>query len=217
MKELSYGQYIQGQIQTWPTEAPLTTKAMAGGLADRFGIRIENAQKITNVNLKRFADKGELVRVQKGIYSKVKDTPFGKLVPDADDVLTAVLLRDGGKVIGYIAGPTLLNALGLCSWLPAERHIATNLYRRRLPKGAHICLHKPFALVDSHNAPYLRALEVFSAMENYPVDAEKPEEILSEALMKDGIDNEKLIWYARNLFGQKLLLKTIDVTLRGVV
>ncbi|MDR1764485.1 MAG: type IV toxin-antitoxin system AbiEi family antitoxin domain-containing protein, partial [Lachnospiraceae bacterium] len=195
----------------------LTTTAIAGKLAGRFGIGIAAARKITNVNLKRLADKGELVRVQKGIYSRAKDTPFGKLTPDEDDVLTAVLLREGGKAIGYIAGPSLLNALGLCSWLPGERHIATNLYRHRLPKGTHICLHKPADFVDEQNAPYLRALEIFSAMEKYPVDAEKPEDILREALKKDGIDNEKLIWYARCHFGQKLLRKTIDVALRGVV
>jgi len=211
-----YGTYIQEQIQGWSADAPVTTALVAAALAGTFGMDMENAKKITNVNLKRLADKGELTRIQKGVYGKVKLTPFGKLTPNADEVIAGLLLRDGEKIIGYIAGPTLLNAIGLCSWMPRERHITTNNYRRRVPAEAPIRVYKPVVAVNNENAPYLQVMEAITAMEEYPVDAEKPIEVLRGMLHNGHINNERLIWYARNHYGQQTLLRTIDIALGGI-
>jgi len=210
-----YGKHIQNQIHDWPASEPITTAGVAAALAEAFEIDMENAKKVTNVNMKRLADKGELLRIQKGVYGKVKETPFGKLTPSADEMIAGLLLRDGENVIGYIAGPTLLNAIGLCSWMPRERHIATNHYRRQLPTDATIRVYKPIDTVNADNVPYLQAIEAFTAMEQYPVDAEKPNEILRMMLNRSRIDNAKLILYARKHCAYKILLKTIDVALGG--
>jgi len=215
MNTQTYGKYIAETILNWPADEPVISTTVSAALADTFGIDIENAKKTTNVNMKRLADKGELVRIQKGIYGKVKDTPFGKLTPNTDDMITGFYLRDGENTIGYIAGPTLLNAIGLCTWMPKERHIATNHYRRLLPAGTRIRVHKPVTEVNNKNVLYLQALEMFTAMDQYPIDAENPEEILRFVLRRNSLSNEKLIWYARNHCGQKALLKTIDVVLGG--
>jgi predicted transcriptional regulator of viral defense system len=216
MNTQNYGQYITEYIQGLPVNEPITTAVVADVLAGNFGMDIENAKKITNVNMKRLADKGELTRVQKGVYGKVKITPFGKLTPNADEMITGVLLREGDNTIGYITGPTLLNAVGLCSWIPKERHIATNHYRRQIPANAKIRAHKPVATVNNENALYLQMLEMFTAIEQYSIDVEKPDEVLRVVLQRNNIDNEKLILYARKHYGQKVLLKTIDVALGGI-
>ena len=156
------------------------------------------------------------MRIQKGVYGKVKETPFGKLAPRPDEVMTGILLSDGENIIGYIAGPTLLNTIGLCSWMPGERHIATNRYRNRLPDGVHIRVYKPILPVNDENVLYLQALEAFIAMEQYPVDTVRPEEVLRDMLRVNNIDNERLIWYARRHCRQKTLLKVIDVALGGI-
>ena len=209
------GKHIQNQIHSWPTNEPITTKAVAAALANAFGIDLQNAKKITNVALKRLADRGELARVQKGVYGRVKETPFGKLKPSIDEMVAGLLMRDGEKIIGYITGPTLLNALGLCSWVPKERHITTNNYRRQIPAGNSICIHKPAVYVDNDNYPYLQTIEAFMAMEQYPVDAEKPGHILRGVLREKQISNERLILYARRHYGQKTLAKTIDIAIGG--
>ena len=215
MRTQRYGQYIAEHIQTLPASEPVATAAVADAVAAAFGMDIENAKKITNVNMKRLADKGDLTRVQRGVYGKVKTTPFGKLAPNTDEMITGILLRDGNSTIGYIAGPTLLNAVGLCSWMPKERHIATNHHRRQIPASTNIRVHKPVTPVNDENAPYLQALEMFAAIEQYPIDAEKPDEILRAVLLRSHIDNEKLILYARRHCGHKVLLKAIDVALGG--
>ena len=217
MEIQGYGQHVQEQIQNWPAKKPITTMEVAASLADAFGIGIENAKKITNVNMKRLVDKGKLARVQKGVYGKVRETPFGRLKPRPDEIMTGFLLRDGENIIGYITGPTLLNALGLCSLIPAERHIATNRYRHQLPEDTRIRVYKPLLTVNDENVSYLKALEAFMAMEQYHVDTEKPDEVLRTMLRDGNIDKEKLIWYARCHCGQKTLLKTIDVALGGNV
>ena len=215
METQGYGQYIQDQINIWPLGKPVTTTEIAVGLTGTFDIGLENAKKITNVNMKRLTDKGELVRVQRGVYGRVKETSFGRITPRPDDMLTGILLRNGESIIGYIAGPTLLNRIGLCSWIPAERHIATNRYRCRLPENIHIRVYKPIIPVDDENVHYLQALEAFMAMEQYPVDTDNPENVLRDMLRENNMDNERLIWYARCHCKQKILLKAIDIAIGG--
>jgi len=210
-----YGRYIAEYVQDLPVGEPIITAAVADALAGAYCMGKENAKKITNVNMKRLTDRGELTRVQKGIYGKVKVTPFGKLVPSADEMITRVLLREGGNAIGYITGPTLLNAVGLCSWMPKERHIATNHYRHQIPAGVKIRVHKPIAPVNDENVLYLQAIEMLTAIGEYPVDAEKPDEILCVVLRRNGINKEKLILYARH-YGHKVLNKAIDIALGGI-
>ena len=215
MNTQTYGKYISDKIQNWPIGEPVTTAVVTDALAVNFGMDIKNAKKITNVNMKRLADKGKLSRIKKGLYGKVKETPFGKLIPNADEMITKFFLRDGNNAIGYITGPTLLNAIGLCSLIPKERHIATNHYRRQLPESTKIRVHKPIAPVNNENVQYFQAIEIFTAIEHYPIDAENPDIILRSLLKKNNINNEKLILYARKHCGQKALLMTIDVALGG--
>ena len=216
MNTQKYGQYIAEQIQGWPIGEPVTTTVVADALVDAFGMDLVNAKKITNVNMKRLADKGELTRVQKGVYGRVKTTPFGKLKPSVEEMVTRVLLREGSTTIGYITGPSLLNSIGLSSWMPKECHIATNHYRRQIPTGSKIRVYKPVVAISDENALYLQTLEMLEAVEQYPIDAENPDEILRVVLQRNRLDNEKLILYARRHYGLKVLLKTIDIALGGV-
>jgi len=216
MKIQGYGMHIKTLLQDLPYGEPITNAAIAAALAGAFNIDIEKAKKITNVNMKRLVDKGELARVQKSVYSKVKLTPFGRLTPGAYEIIAGLLLRDGDNTIGYITGPTLLNSLGLCSWMPKERHIATNNYRRRIPSNAPIRIHKPIITVNDENASYLQVIEAIAAIEQYPIDAERPDEILRGMLREGHINNERLIWYARKHCRQRILLKTIDIALGGI-
>ena len=216
MNTQTYGKYIIEKIQNSLVGEPVTTAVVADALAVNFGMDIENAKKITNVNMKRLADRGKLVRIKKGVYGKVKETPFGRLIPSTDEMITSFFLREGNSAIGYITGPTLLNAIGLCSWIPKERHIATNRYRHQFPLGTKIRVYKPVATVNNENVRYFQAIEMFTAMEQYPIDTENPAIILRGLLQKNNINNERLILYARKHCGQKALLRTIDVALGGI-
>ena len=216
MATYGYGKYITEHIQGLPVSEPITTMFVADTLAAAFGIDIKNAKKVTNVNMKRLTNRGDLVHIKKGVYGKIKNTPFGKLKPNADDIISKVLLHDGNNTIGYIAGPTLLNAVGLCSWMPKERHIVTNRYRSKIPANTKIRMHKPIVTINDKNAIYFQTLEMFSAVEQYPIDAENPDEILRVSILRSHIDKDKLVLYALKYCRKKVLFKTMDVVLGGI-
>ena len=215
MNTPGYGKFIDNLIKQWPIEKPILTSNMAERMADAFRIDLTDAKKITNVNLKRIADRGALRRIQKGVYGKIAETPFGMLAPTDEELLPELLLWEDGKAIGYDAGPSLLNMIGLCTLMPKYRTIATNQYRRKIPARAPINVRKPITTVTQENAPYLRALEAISVMDDYPVDAENPEDMLRGMFRRNGLSNERLIWYARRHCDNQMLVRTIDIALGG--
>ncbi|MDR2519720.1 MAG: hypothetical protein LBC69_01505 [Eubacteriaceae bacterium] len=216
MGDLGYARHIRELMRSWPAGKPITSADAAASLACAFGIGLESAKKIANVNMKRLADRGDLARIQKSVYGIAAETPFGKIAPRPEEVVAGILLRDGDKPVGHLAGPSLLNALGLSSQMPADLHIATNLYRRRLPKGARIRASRPILEIDSGNVAYLQVLEAFAALERCPIDAGQPEAILCGMLQAAHISNEKLVLLARQHCSQKTLLKVIDIALGGM-
>jgi len=215
MNVQGYGKHIRKQIREWPVDKPITTDAVAAEIAGVFHIDIVSAKKITNVNMKRLSDKGELVRVQKGIYGNTEDTPSGKTSKSAEEIMIPLLLRGDDGAIGHLTGPTLLNAIGMCTRIPEEYHIATNGFRRRITENVRICLYRPAIPVNDENVQYLQAIEAITASEKHPIDADDPDDILRKMLRNNNINNEKLIWYARKHYNHKTLLRTIDVALGG--
>ena len=47
----------------------------------------DKAKTVTDVKLKRLADQGDLKRLQKGVYCHVKQTIFGPVAPDIDQIV----------------------------------------------------------------------------------------------------------------------------------
>jgi hypothetical protein len=216
MDKKGYGEYIGELIRSHAVNKPITTELVAANLAASFGINIKSAKKITNVNLKRLTDKGELLRIRRGLYGKTQQTIFGKLPPNADELMTDYLLHDGEGVIGYITGATLLNAIGMSTMIPRKCHIATNRYALDLPDNMLINISKPVIEVTFDNAPYLQTLDAIDAMNCYPVDADSPESLLHDIIIRKNLSNERLIWYARHYYGTKTLQKTIDIALGDI-
>lgn len=60
-------------------------------------------------NLKELVDKGELKKLQNGLYLRPKKTPFGEALPDEDELLEKFL--DDDHFVVY--GPSMFNSLGL--------------------------------------------------------------------------------------------------------
>jgi predicted transcriptional regulator of viral defense system len=98
-------------------------------MAREYAIPVHKAKPITNVTLKRLADRGVIERFQKGVYYRVKQTVFGKARPSEDILEAQLLTRRGNEIIGYETGFSLMNKLGLTTLVPKKREIATNAYR----------------------------------------------------------------------------------------
>lgn len=75
--------------------------------------------------LSRLVQKGQLQRLEKGLYYKPKKTAFGNIRPTAGEILSKVLAKSNG----YITGTAAYNQLGLTTQNPGVIVIATKGYR----------------------------------------------------------------------------------------
>ncbi len=198
-------------IQGIPYGTPIQTEDIAQTLASRFSISYDKARGAANVKLKRMADRGEISRIQKGIYCHVKQTPFGPVTPDIDTLLIKKLTLYHGERIGYNSGASLLNQWGLASLLPRRTEITTNRWESLLPSGSCLLLKRPPEQVTEDNWRYLQFIDAIEGFAGAFVDAEKPEVLLQKQAEKLGLDILKLIFIARRIASAKTVLRIVDM------
>ena len=211
MNNIGYAEYLIDFVVATTFGEPLFTDDIAFGLARKFGIDINKAKKTVNVYLKRFADRGILTRIRRGVYGKNKTSVFGLIAPDNTQMLTNFFIRDGENEIGYLAGPALLNTLGISTLIPAKRTIATNRYRYKINPNGAIETKRPITEVTNANAKYLQAIEAVKAMKIFPFDAEDPAAVLHKAFQDMGIDVAELLRYANEYCNEKELREIIKI------
>jgi hypothetical protein len=67
--------------------------------------------------LERLVEAGEISRVSRGVYARLKQHPmFGELLPAAEDIAKAIAKKDKARIIP--TGVLALNALGLSTQVP---------------------------------------------------------------------------------------------------
>ncbi|MEI7962132.1 MAG: hypothetical protein WCI04_07390, partial [archaeon] len=113
MDHVGYGQYIANNIISLPYGVPIYTEDLANDLAKQFHIDIGQAKGLVNVNINRIAQNVDLERFQKGIYFKIKETPFGKTKLNPAYIVQNAYLRKNEETIGYETGATFMNQIGL--------------------------------------------------------------------------------------------------------
>ena len=114
-KTMRYAEYLNNYIKNTAYGEPIFTDEIADDFAKKYVIDIKKAKKTINVYLKRFTDRGILTRIRRGVYGKNKKSVFGKITPDKTKMLNDFFIENGKEKIGYLAGPALLNFLGISS------------------------------------------------------------------------------------------------------
>jgi len=211
MEQIGYGEHIVNTVRNMPYESVIQTENIAERLAEKFALPYDQAKTLTNVKLKRMADKGEIERLKKGVYCHVKQTVFGKVTPNIDEVVIKTLTVQNDTKIGYESGAFLFNKLGLTTLISRDIEITTNRYGVKLPEGCHIKLRKPSAVVTNENWKYLQFIDMVSQLPNAHTDAEKPEKLLVQYAKKQQLDGLTLIFTARRHYSPKIVLPLIDL------
>jgi len=209
MKQLKYGEFIVDAVQNLPFGSAIRTEDIAEQLAERFTLPYDQAMKLTNVKLKRMADRGEIERFQKGMYFHVKETVFGKVTPDIDQMVMETLMEQHGAKIGYESGASLFNRLGQTAMIPRDIEITTNRYRTKLPERCHIKVRRPPTVITDQNWKYLQLIDAVSALPNAYIDADHPEQLLAAHIKKRQLDGLTLILTARRYYPQKVVLRVL--------
>lgn len=211
MVRRGYGAKIAEIVKAIPYEDPIQTENVAQQLAKRFAMPYDKAKTVTNVKLKRLADQGDLKRLQKGVYCHVKQTIFGPVAPDIDQIVARNMTLRNGMRIGYESGAALFNQLGLSTMLPRKVEITTNQYKATLPDGCRIKLGKPIAAVTDRNWRYLQFIDVVELLPDAHIDAEAPELLLAAFMKEQGLDPLTLIFTARKHYSSKTVLRLTDL------
>lgn len=211
MARRGYGAEIAEIVKAIPYEDPIQTEDVAQQLAKRFAMPYDKAKTVTNVKLKRLADQGDLKRLQKGVYCHVKQTIFGPVAPDIDQIVARNMTLRNGMRIGYESGAALFNRLGLSTLLPRKVEITTNQYKATLPDGCRIKLGKPIAAVTDRNWRYLQFIDVVELLPDAHIDAEAPELLLAAFMKEQRLDPLTLIFTARKHYSSKTVLRLTDL------
>lgn len=210
MENLTYGEFITNKIADIPYGQAFRTDVIAKAMAEEYKFSIQKAKPITNVTLKRLADKGLIERFQKGVYFHARQTVFGAARPSEELIEMQLLTRRDSEIIGYETGFSLMNIIGLTTLVPAKREIATNAYRRNV-NARFIIVKKPVATVNAENFRYLQFLDVIRDLPKAHIDAENPRALLRAFAKRNDLDTVKILKYARHYYPQKTLLDLVDV------
>lgn len=211
MAQTGCGEEIVKIVDTLPDEQPIRTEEIAGQLSQRLLIPYDKARTTVNVKLKRMADSGEIKRLKKGVYCRVKQTVFGPVVPDLDQIIIRNMTVRNNLRIGYESGAGLLNRIGLSTLLPRMIEITTNQYRSKLPEGCHIKLTRPAVAVTDSNWKYLQFIDAAACLPDTHIDAEAPGQLLKALAEKQGLDLLTLIFTARKHYPPKTVLRLTDL------
>ena len=210
MERITYGEFIKNKIADIPYGQAFQTDLIAEAMAEEYKVPVHKAKLVTNVTLKRLADKGLIERFQKGVYYRARQTVFGTARPSEELIEAQLLTRRGDEIIGYETGFSFMNKIGLTTLVPAKREIATNAYRKKVD-DKFIIVKKPVVTVNAGNFRYLQFLDVIRDFPEAHVDAENPKALLNAFAERNELDTVKTLRYARQHYPQKTLLGLVDV------
>lgn len=120
------------------------------------------------VKLGRMVKSGQLERVGRGKYYKPKQTVFGNIGPDPDEIVKD-LMRDAGSLSGYTTGYTVWNRMGLTTQISNIIMIGTSRRRDSLKRGHYEVrfIAQPNR-ITSRNVPLLRILDSLKFIKQIP-------------------------------------------------
>ena len=218
MKRIGYKQYIAEYICSLPFNIPIYSEDIALKLAAHFNIEIGHAKTLVNVNLPRIADNCDLLRYQKGIYYRAKNTPFGKTKLNPALINRDRYIQKDGVVIGYETGASFLNQMGLTTQIPKYKKYATNAFTQygiKENKKLMVIIQKPRTRITEDNYLYLQILDAIANKDKVAFDVHQPEKIFLDYINARKLDFIKLIGYARKYYNKETQARISEIAVVG--
>ncbi|WP_126969330.1 type IV toxin-antitoxin system AbiEi family antitoxin domain-containing protein [Gynurincola endophyticus] len=118
--------------------------------------------------LNRMVAAGKLAKLGKGKYYKPEQTVFGTLEPDQYQVVKD-LLKENGKVTGYLTGYSIYNKLGLTTQVSNTIQIGKNDIRSQFRRGRYtITFIRQKNEITRDNIPLLQILDAIRYIKKIP-------------------------------------------------
>lgn len=210
---MTYMDFTLRYLKKQNVAEPIYTREVAEAMVKEFGVNEKTASLRAASSINRILSEEKLPslrRYQKGIYYKTEPTFFGEAVIDkARLIQDKYLLPD----IGYETGESALHRLGLTTWMPNKRTLATNVAKQsiRYDQKLDVWIRPAKTKINRDNMKYLQTLDVLSALEGSPVDAEDPYGILAKHIERNKLHYDILLAYAATYYSQKTILALAEV------
>lgn len=135
--------------------------------------------------LERLIKRGKIKRISTGVFYKPKQTAFGELKPNEEEIIKPYLFKNG-KRIAYVTGTLLYNKMGLTSQIPKEIKIASREKRITISKGnIKATAVKSYADVTDKSYYLLEFMDVLKDFKNIPdMDKKSAIKIINDKLEK---------------------------------
>lgn len=214
---MTYTEFISKQLAEYNVGQPIYTRDISKKLASTYEIPPKEASAAVAVVFKRVMSNTVFPNLrfyQNGIYYFTAVTPFGEIGINKEQLIADKYLLPNK---GYETGFTVLHRIGLTTQLPKERCIATNRVTGsvRMDKKLNVLIRPPKARVTESNKLYLQFLDVLDIMENAPVDAERPYELLGKYAKQIGLKYEYLLALADRYYTKKTIVELAHTASEG--
>ena len=151
--------YIRNKINKFPKGYIFTYKDFIADVEQK-----EAAIKFLN----RLVASGKIGKLSKGRYYKPKETVFGNLLPEQNQIVKD-LLEKNGNLIGYISGASFYNYAGFTTQVSNVIEIARNDIRPPLQRGIYqVRFFRQKNTITVSNIPLLRLLDVMRFIKKIP-------------------------------------------------
>ncbi len=132
-----------------------------------FNVEVNKKQALIKA-LNRMVEANKLSKLSKGKYFKPEITPFGNLQPSQEQVVKD-LLYDNGKIVGYLTGYSIYNALGLTSQVSNSIQIGKNEIRPKFKRERYaISFIKQKNTITKKNSSLLQILDAIRYIKKIP-------------------------------------------------
>jgi len=210
---MTYMDFIENRIKNYDFGVPIYTSTLTHNMAEEFQLSRKTASAAVSVAINRLINSKEMTELrffQKGIYYKVKMTPFGETGINKE-ILIAEKYLSGDN--GYETGYALLHRMGLTTQMPAQRVIATNKATSciRADKALGILICPPKVKINAKNKRYLQVLDAIDTMVKAPVDANRPYHLLAKHIQNNGMDYGELLSIAGKHYNRNTVLTLAQI------
>lgn len=118
--------------------------------------------------LNRMVASGKLSKLAKGKFYKPENTPFGTLQPNQEQVVKD-LLKERGKIVGYLTGYSIYNQLGLSTQVSNSVQIGKNQIRPNFNRERYsIAIIRQSNPITKGNIPFLQILDAIRYIKKIP-------------------------------------------------
>lgn len=118
--------------------------------------------------LNRMVISGKITKLSKGKYYKPENTPFGNLQPNQAQIVKD-LLKENGKITGYLTGYSIFNQLGLTTQVSNTIQIGKNQVRPNFKRERYtIAFIKQKNTITKVNITLLQLLDAIRYIKKIP-------------------------------------------------